>query len=62
MGQLFGDINLGETGVEPQELVNALRDSAWQTLLALGLTAAAAMLGGVLGARDDLRDRWRRPA
>jgi len=55
MGQLFGDINLGATGVEPQELVNALRDSAWQTLLALGLTAAAAMLGGVIGARDDLR-------
>ena len=55
MGQLFGDVNLGATDVEPQQLVNTLRDSAWQTLLALGLTAAAAMLGGVVGARDDLR-------
>lgn len=62
MGQLFGDVNLSAPDVDPQELITMLRDSSWQTLLALGLTAAAATLGGVLGARDDLRDRWRRPA
>ena len=62
MGELFGDINLAAADVEPAELVNMLRDSSWQTLLALGLTAAAATLGGVMGARDDLRDRWRRPS
>ncbi|MFN8619171.1 MAG: hypothetical protein U0869_00310 [Chloroflexota bacterium] len=61
MGQLFGDINLAAPDVQPQQLVDLLRSSSWQTLLALGLTAAAATLGGVLGARDDLRDRWRRP-
>jgi hypothetical protein len=62
MGELFGDINLSAPDVEPEELVTMLRDSAWQTLLALGLTAAAATLGGLVGAREDLRDRWRRPA
>jgi hypothetical protein len=55
-------VNLAAPDVDPQELITMLRDSSWQTLLALGLTAAAATLGGVLGARDDLRDRWRRPA
>jgi hypothetical protein len=62
MGELFGNVNLAAPDVDPQELITMLRDSSWQTLLALGLTAAAATLGGVLGARDDLRDRWRRPA
>lgn len=62
MGQLFGDINLESPDMDPQQLITTLRDSSWQTLLALGLTAAAATLGGVVGARDDLRDRWRRPA
>jgi hypothetical protein len=62
MGELFGEVNLAAPDVDPQELITMLRDSSWQTLLALGLTAASATLGGVLGARDDLRDRWRRPA
>jgi hypothetical protein len=62
MGELFGEVNLAAPDVDPQELITVLRDSSWQTLLALGLTAASATLGGVLGARDDLRDRWRRPA
>lgn len=61
MGELFGDVNLAAPDVEPEELVTMLRESSWQTLLALGLTAAAATLGGVVGAREDLRDRWRRP-
>lgn len=61
MGQLFGDVDLSAPDVQPEQLVDLLRSSSWQTLLALGLTAAAATLGGVLGAREDLRDRWRRP-
>jgi len=62
MGQLFGDVNVSAPDLDPQQLVTTLRDSSWQTLLALGLTAAASTLGGVMGAREDLRDRWRRPA
>ena len=45
MGQLFGDINLESPDMDPQQLITTLRDSSWQTLLALGLTAAAATLG-----------------
>jgi len=62
MGELFGDINLAAPDVAPEELVTTLRATSWQSLLALGLTAASATLGGVVGAREDLRDRWRRPA
>jgi hypothetical protein len=39
------------------QALQAIKDSAWTTLLALGLTAAAAALGGVVGVREDVR-RW----
>lgn len=58
MGDLFGEVAVTGPDVDPAELVDVLRSSAWQTLLALGLTAAAAALGGAIGARSDLRDRW----
>ncbi len=58
MGDLFGEVAVSGPDVEPAELVDILRASAWQTLLALGLTAAAAALGGVVGARPELRGRW----
>jgi hypothetical protein len=59
MGDLFGDVAVAGPDVDPAELVDILRSSAWQTLLALGLTAAAATLGGAVGAREELRGRWR---
>lgn len=58
MGDLFGQVSVSGPDVDPAELVDILRASAWQTLLALGLTAAAAALGGVVGARPELRGRW----
>lgn len=58
MGDLFGEVAVSGPDVDPAELVDILRASAWQTLLALGLTAAAAALGGVVGARPELRGRW----
>jgi hypothetical protein len=60
MAQLFGDVTVSGPDVDPAELVDILRSSAWQTLLALGLTALAATLGGAVGARPELRGRiWR---
>jgi hypothetical protein len=59
MGDLFGEVAVSGPDVEPAELVDILRSSAWQTLLALGLTAAASTLGGAVGAREELRGRWR---
>jgi hypothetical protein len=59
MGDLFGEVAISDPDVDPAELVDILRSSAWQTLLALGLTAAASTLGGAIGAREELRGRWR---
>jgi len=59
MGQLFGDVALSGPDVDPAKLVDTLRNSSWQTLLALGLTAVSAVLGGAVGARQELRGRWR---
>jgi hypothetical protein len=59
MADLFGEVAVSGPDVDPAELVDLLRSSAWETLLALGLTAAAATLGGAVGARDELRGRWR---
>jgi len=60
MGDLFGEVAVSGQGIDPAALVDTLKDSSWQTLLALGLTAAAAALGGLVGAREELRGRWRR--
>ena len=59
MADQFGEVAVSGPDVDPAELVDLLRSSAWETLLALGLTAAAATLGGAVGARDELRGRWR---
>jgi len=59
MADLFGDVAVSGPDIDPAQLVDVLRASAWQTLLALGLTAAASTLGGALGAREELRGRWR---
>ena len=39
-----------------EQIADTIRDNAWRTLLGLGLAAAAAIGGGVLGARRDAAD------
>lgn len=41
------------TPTDVNNVANSVADGAWRTLLSLGLTAAAAILGGWLGARRD---------
>jgi hypothetical protein len=60
MAELLGEVAVSAPDAEPDQLVTVLRESAWDTLLALGLTAVAATLGGVVGANEDLRRTWRR--
>jgi hypothetical protein len=55
---LFGPLRVDAPEVDRAELVRRLRDGAWTSLLALALTAAAAALGGVVGAREEVRTRW----
>jgi hypothetical protein len=65
-GEVFGRASLGIPAIDPaiegDELVTLVRDGAWQTLLVLVLTAASAALGGVVGARPELRTAWSRVA
>lgn len=59
---LLGDVavNVPDVDVTPEEAIAGARESAWGSLLALALTAAAAALGGVVGAHDTVRSRWGR--
>jgi hypothetical protein len=53
---LFDQLRLPvDVNVDQQQALRVVKDASWQSLLALALTAAAAALGGVVGARDDLR-------
>jgi hypothetical protein len=54
-GGLFRQLTVEAPELEGQALIDALRSSTWQSFLALALTAAAAALGGVVGARDEVR-------
>jgi hypothetical protein len=54
-GDLFRQIAIDVPAVDGDELIQMLRSSSWQTFLALALTAAAAALGGVVGAHDEVR-------
>ena len=53
MGSVFGQIDAPAAGVDPADLIDTVRSGSWQTFLALALTALAAALGGVVGARED---------
>jgi hypothetical protein len=55
MAQLFDQVTVSPPDVTPEELTSVLQNSSWTSLLALGLTAASAALGGVVGARDEVR-------
>lgn len=62
MGDLFGQVSAPSPDIEADELIEILRSSSLQSFLALSLTALAAALGGVVGAREDLRGAWLRVA
>jgi hypothetical protein len=62
MGDLFGQVSAPSADVEVDALIETLRSASWQSFLALCLTALAAALGGVVGAREDLRGAWLRQA
>jgi hypothetical protein len=62
MGDLFGQVSAPSPDVEMDALIDTLRSASWQSFLALCLTALAAALGGVIGAREDLRGAWMRQA
>ena len=59
-GNLFGQISAPAADVDTQQLIDTIRSGSWQSFLALVLTALAAALGGVVGAREDLRGAWMR--
>jgi hypothetical protein len=61
-GQLAIDPGIDPPAVDVDELGTLVRDGAWQTLLVLLLTAGSAALGGVVGARQELRTAWSRIA
>jgi hypothetical protein len=60
MGELFGQIEQPAVDVQVDQLISTVQEGSWQTFLALALTAAAAALGGVVGAREELRGAWTR--
>ena len=56
-GDLFGQMRAGQArpeGVSAQDINNGIRNSAIGAFISLALPAAAAALGGWLGARDEL--------
>lgn len=60
MGELFGQVGAPATDLEASELIDGVREASWASFLAFALTALAAMLGAVIGAREDLRGAWMR--
>jgi len=60
MGELFGQVEQPAVDVQVEQLISTVQEGSWQTFLALALTATAAALGGVVGAREELRGAWTR--
>ncbi len=63
LGQLFGAVggtlaDVTAADLSREEILQALETGAFRTFLALGLAAAAASLGGVVGSRDEIQRRW----
>jgi hypothetical protein len=44
--------------VNQQQLLEAFQDAAWQTLFAVVLALAAAVLGGLVGTREEFSRKW----
>lgn len=60
IGELFGQIAVEVPEVEVEELLDTVQAAAWTSFLAMALTALAAMLGSVVGTREELRGAWAR--
>jgi len=69
LGQVFGaagQIFAGQfapgmvpnVDVDPQQLTEAAQTAAWQTVFAIVLALAAAVLGGFVGTMDQVSRRW----
>jgi hypothetical protein len=58
-GQIFADqFAPGQVEVQdPQALADAFTDAAWQTVFAVVIAMAAAILGGLVAIRDEVRSR-----
>jgi hypothetical protein len=58
-GQVFGaQFTPGAMpDVDPQALTEAFQEASWQTLFAIVLAMAAAILGALVGTRDEVRGR-----
>ncbi|HVM30955.1 MAG TPA: hypothetical protein VM305_09350 [Candidatus Limnocylindrales bacterium] len=59
-GQVFGgQFQPGALpDVDPQQLGDAFEDAAWQSVFAIVLAMTAAVLGGLVGTRDEFHDRF----
>ena len=59
--QVFGDQfaagNAPDPNVNAEDLVELFRDAAWQSLFAMLLAVASAILGALLATRDEVRAR-----
>jgi hypothetical protein len=47
-----------DVDVNQQQLLEAFQDAAWQTLFAVVLALAAAVLGGLVGTREEFSRKW----
>ncbi len=61
-GSIFaGDFSPGavpNVDVDAEQLLEAFQEAAWQTLFAIVLALAAAVLGGLVGTREDFARKW----
>lgn len=59
-GQAFGDqFRPGALpDVDPEQLGRAFETAAWETVFAIVLAMAAAILGGLVGTRDEFHERF----
>ncbi len=60
VGQIFGPqftTRLPDVEVNPQELLAAFQTATWQTVFAVVLAMASAVLGGLVGTREEIRGR-----
>jgi hypothetical protein len=49
--------NVFSSAFQPTD-ADALSDAAWGSVFALVLAVASSILGGLLAARPEIRDRW----
>jgi hypothetical protein len=59
VGQIFAGRFTGgiDVEVDPQQLLEAFQAAAWQSVFAVVLAMASAVLGGLVGTREEIRGR-----